>query len=106
MSEINIKTNEIFEKEVLNSDKPVIVDFFATWCGPCQMLSPIISQIATEYENKIKVCKVNVDENQDLAMKYQIASIPTLMIFKNGNLAKTCVGFTSKNELENIIEEL
>ena len=106
MSEINIKTNEGFEKEVLNSDKPVIVDFFATWCGPCQMLSPIISEIATEYENKIKVCKVNVDENQDLAMKYQIASIPTLMIFKNGNLAKTCVGFTSKNELENIIEEL
>lgn len=106
MSEINIKTNESFEKEVLRSDKPVIVDFFATWCGPCQMLSPIISEIATEYKNKIKVCKVNVDENQDLAMKYQIASIPTLMIFKNGNLAKTCVGFTSKNELENIIEEL
>lgn len=106
MSEINIKTNESFEKEVLRSDKPVIVDFFATWCGPCQMLSPIISEIATEYENKIKVCKVNVDENQDLAMKYQIASIPTLMIFKNGNLAKTCVGFTSKNELKSIIEEL
>lgn len=106
MSEINIKTNEGFEKEVLNSDKPVIVDFFATWCGPCQMLSPIISEIATEYENKIKVCKVNVDENQDLAMKYQIASIPTLMIFKNGNLIKTCVGFTSKNELKTIIEEL
>ena len=106
MSEINIKTNESFEKEVLKSDKPVVVDFFATWCGPCQMLSPIISEIATEYENKIKVCKVNVDENQDLAMKYQIASIPTLMIFKNGNLVKTCVGFISKNELESIIEEL
>lgn len=106
MSEINIKTNENFEKEVLKSAKPVIVDFFATWCGPCQMLSPIISEIATEYENKIKVCKVNVDENEDLAIKYQIASIPTIMIFKNGNLVKTCVGFISKNELENIIEEL
>lgn len=102
MAEV-ILTKENFESEVLNSDIPVLVDFWATWCGPCMMLSPIIAEIAEELSGKVKVGKVNVDEQQALAMQYQIASIPTLLLFKNGKLEKTSVGFMPKNE---IIESL
>lgn len=102
MAEV-ILTKENFESEVLNSDIPVLVDFWATWCGPCMMLSPIIAEIAEELDGKIKVGKVNVDEQQSLAMQYQIASIPTLLLFKNGKLEKTSVGFMPKNA---IIESL
>ena len=98
MAEI-ILTKENFESEVLNSDIPVLVDFWATWCGPCMMLSPVISEIAEELNGTIKVGKVNVDDEQELAMKYKVASIPTLLLFKNGKLEKTSVGFMPKNSI-------
>ena len=105
MNEINLSSNN-FNCEITNTNKLVLIDFFATWCGPCKMLSPIISEIANEYSNSIKVCKVNVDENQELAIQYNIVSIPTLMFFKNGKLLKTIVGFHSKGELNEIINKL
>lgn len=91
--------NENFEEEVLQADKPVIVDFYADWCGPCRMMSPIIDEIAEEKADSIKVGKVNVDENQDLAMKYEVMSIPTIVIIKNGQVEKTFVGVRSKSEI-------
>ena len=98
MAEI-ILTEENFEQEVLNSDIPVLVDFWATWCGPCKMLSPIISQIAEEKEGEIKVGKVDVDEEMELAAEYQVASIPTVLVFKNGEVVETSVGFKPKEQL-------
>ncbi len=92
-------TNQNFEEEVLKADKPVLVDFYATWCGPCQMMSPIIDEIAEENTDTLKVGKVNVDENQDLAIKYNVMSIPTIIIVKNGKVEKTFVGVTDKNEI-------
>lgn len=98
MAEV-ILTKENFETEVLNSDIPVLVDFWATWCGPCMMLSPVIAELAEELEGKVKVGKVNVDEQNELAMQYRVASIPTLLLFKNGELVKTSVGFMPKSEI-------
>ncbi len=98
MAEV-ILTKENFETEVLKSDIPVLVDFWATWCGPCMMLSPVIAELAEELEGKVKVGKVNVDEQNELAMQYRVASIPTLLLFKNGELVKTSVGFMPKNEI-------
>lgn len=92
-------TNQNFEEEVLKSDKPVLVDFYATWCGPCQMMSPIIDEIAEENTDTLKVGKVNVDENQDLAIKYNVMSIPTMIIMKNGEAKKTFVGITDKQNI-------
>ena len=92
-------TNQNFEEEVLKADKPVLVDFYATWCGPCQMMSPIIDEIAEENTDTLKVGKVNIDENQDLAIKYNVMSIPTIIIVKNGKVEKTFVGVTDKNEI-------
>lgn len=97
MSTLKI-TSENFEKEVLSSDKPVVVDFYADWCGPCKMMAPVIDELASENQN-IKVGKVNVDDNQNLAVNYGIMSIPTIIIFKNGDVAKKFVGFTSKQEI-------
>ena len=98
MAEV-ILTKENFETEVLKSDIPVLVDFWATWCGPCMMLSPVIAELAEELEGKVKVGKVNVDEQNELAMQYRVASIPTLLLFKNGELTKTSVGFMPKNDI-------
>lgn len=103
MSEVKV-TNENFEKEVIHSNEKVIVDFFATWCGPCQMLSPILSEIAEEYKDKVKVCKINIDEEQELAEKFEVISIPTLLIFENGQPVKKSVGYISKEELIKIIQ--
>ena len=105
MLEVNLN-KENFEQEVKNSDKLVIVDFWATWCGPCQMLAPVLEKIAEEKKDTVKVCKVNVDEEQELAMEYGIMSIPTLVMFKNGEKVKTSVGFFSKSELEKIIDNI
>lgn len=94
-------TEENFEVEVLKSDKPVIVDFYADWCGPCKIMSPIIDKIAEELGEKVKVGKVNTDENMNLAGNFGIMSIPTIMIIKNGEVSKTFVGVTDKNEIIN-----
>lgn len=102
MLEINL-TNQNFEEEVLKSNLPVLVDFFATWCVPCKMIAPVISELAEKYEGKVKIGKVNVDEENELAMKYQIASIPTLVLFKEGKVVSTKIGLCSKSELENMI---
>ena len=88
-----------FEDEVLKSNLPVIVDFWAEWCGPCKMLTPILEELSNEMKNEIKVVKVNLDENQDLAMKYSIRSIPTLLLFNEGNLIDTKVGLLPKSEI-------
>ena len=102
MLEVNL-TTENFEEEVLKSDKLVLVDFWATWCGPCKMIAPVVSEIAEEYKDKLKVGKVNVDEQGDLAMKYNISSIPTLKIFKDGRTINTAVGYHSKSELKEFV---
>lgn len=94
-------TDDNFENEVLNSDKVCLVDFYADWCGPCKMMSPIIEEIADELGDKVKVGKVNSDENMELTEKYQIMSIPTIMIIKNGQVVKTFVGVTNKEEIIN-----
>ena len=96
------KTN--FEAEVLKSDKPVLVDFWAPWCGPCRMLAPVLAEVAAEKGDKIKVGKVNVDEEPDLAAKYGISGIPAILLFKNGQVAGTSVGFKPKPELKAFVE--
>jgi len=98
MAEITI-TNENFEQEVLKSDIPVLVDFWAVWCGPCQMVGPILSEIAEENEGKIKVGKVNVDEQPELARQFGIMSIPTMMVFKGGEKVNQLVGAVPKEEI-------
>lgn len=91
-----VLTEENFQKEVLESDVPVVVDFWAVWCGPCKMLSPTLDQVASEFEGKAKVGKVNVDENQQLAAQYGIMSIPTVMIFKDGKVVEQFIGVQPK----------
>ena len=98
MSEINI-TRDSFETEVVKSDIPVLVDFWAAWCGPCRMVSPILSEIAQEYEGKVKVCKVNVDEEPELSARFNIMSIPSLLVFKNGQVVNTSVGARPKADI-------
>jgi len=92
-------TDQSFEQEVLKSDKPVLVDFWAVWCGPCQVQGPIVEDVAKDLGEKAKVVKLNVDENPMYAQQYGIMSIPTLMIFKNGTVAKQFIGVTSKDTL-------
>lgn len=98
MNEITI-TKDNFETEVLNSEIPVMVDFWASWCGPCKMLAPVIAEIAEELDGTVKVGKVNVDEQQELAIQYGIVSIPTVILFQNGNPVKSTLGFMPKEKL-------
>lgn len=96
-------TKENFEAEVLKSEKLVLVDFWATWCGPCKMIGPVIEEIANEHP-EIKVCKINVDEEGELSIKHGVMSIPTLMIFKNGEIAQTAIGYRPKEEIEELLK--
>ena len=97
-------TKANFEAEVLNSDRPVLVDFWAPWCGPCRMLAPVLAEIAAEKGDKIKIGKVNVDENPELAAQYGISGIPAMLLFKDGKIVATSVGFKPKAEVEAFIE--
>jgi thioredoxin 1 len=92
-------TDSNFETEVLKSDKPVLIDFWAVWCGPCKMIAPTVEEIAREYDGKLKVCKLDVDSNPQTAMKYGIRSIPTLLIVKDGQVAEQMVGALSKRQM-------
>ena len=98
MTELKI-TSENFEREVLNSDTPVLIDFWANWCGPCRMLSPTISEIAEEYKDKVKVGKVNVDEEGELAAMFRVSSIPLLVVMKNGKVVNSAVGVRPKSQI-------
>ncbi len=98
-------TSENFEKEVLSSEVPVLVDFFATWCSPCKMMSPVVEELAKEMEGKAKVYKVDTDEEQNLAIKYGIMSIPTFIVFKNGEPVNKAVGMRDKEELVNLLNK-
>lgn len=103
MSELTI-TKDNFEKEVLNSDIPVLLDFWAAWCGPCRMLAPAVSELAQEYSGRVKVGKVNVDEQAELAMKFNITSIPTIIVFKDGTPTASSVGYCSKEQLAEMLK--
>lgn len=100
-----ILNEQNFETEVLKSDIPVFVDFFATWCGPCKMLSPIISNLAEEYKGRVKICKIDVDEQSAIAAKFGIQSIPTMKLFKNGEVVETIIGFRSKDAIVSVLEK-
>ena len=97
-------TDDTFEQEVIKSDSPVLVDYWAEWCGPCKMIAPILDEIAESYEGKVKVAKLNIDENNDTPPKYGIRGIPTLMLFKDGNVEATKVGAVSKSQLMAFID--
>ena len=103
MAELVI-TEQNFEEEVLRAKQPVLVDFWATWCGPCRMLAPVIEEIANEYEGKVKVGKVNVDDERELALQFGVSSIPTVMVFQNGEIKATSVGDRPKEEIEQLLK--
>jgi thioredoxin 1 len=95
-----VLTGENFSQEVLKSSTPVVVDFWAEWCGPCKMIAPVLDELAGEYDGKVKIAKVNIDDHQQLAINYGINSIPTLLFFKNGQVADQVVGMRSKRDLK------
>ena len=97
-------TDDTFEQEVLQSDVPVVVDYWAEWCGPCKMIGPILEELAVEYGDKVKIAKINIDDNAQTPPKFGIRSIPTLMVFKNGEVEGTKVGAASKSDLTAFIE--
>lgn len=106
MADVKVFNNENWNQEVLQSDLPVLVDFWAPWCGPCKMLGPVVESLAADNEGKIKVGKVNVDENQSLAAQFGIRGIPTLTFFKGGTEVKRIVGAQNKAQLQKVVDEL
>lgn len=99
MAEISHISDDTFEDEVLKSDVPVLVDYWAEWCGPCKVIAPVLEEIASEYEGKMRICKLDIDANEETPPKYGIRGIPTLMLFKNGEVEATKVGALSKSQL-------
>ncbi len=99
-----IFTTENFEAEVLKSEKPVLVDFYADWCGPCKMMAPLIEKLAEEFSDTAVIGKLNVDDHEEIAMKYQVMNIPTLILFKNGNAVHRLVGVQSRDVLEGLLQ--
>ena len=97
---IVIATESNFKEQVLSSAQPVLVDFWAEWCGPCKMIAPVLDELATEYGGKVKIAKVNIDENQNLAAQYRVTAIPTLLLFKGGQVTEQMVGAKSKRDLK------
>lgn len=106
MGQVIHVTDQNFQDEVLNSPIPVIVDFWATWCAPCRMIAPIVEEIAREYDGKIKVCKLDVDNNPNTAINYGVRSIPTLLYFKNGRLISATIGAVGKSKIVEEIQKL
>ncbi|HJL65838.1 MAG: thioredoxin TrxA [Arenicellales bacterium] len=105
MSEIVHVSDDSFEEDVLNSSEPVLIDYWAEWCSPCKMIAPVLDEIAGEYGGRLKIAKLNIDENPQTPPKYGIRGIPTLMLFKNGNVEGTKVGNASKSQLTAFIDE-
>lgn len=106
MAQVIHVTDQTFEEEVINSSIPVIVDFWATWCAPCRLIAPIVEEIAREYDGKIKVCKLDVDNNPNTAINYGIRSIPTLLYFKNGKVISSTIGAVGKSIIVEQVEKL
>ncbi len=104
MSSVTAVSDDKFESEVMESDLPVLLDFWAEWCGPCKMLSPILDEVAQNYDGRLKVVKINIDENPETPQKFAVRGIPTLMLFKGGNLEATKVGAMSKSQLVAFID--
>ena len=99
-------TDDNFEEEVIKSDKPVLIDFWATWCGPCKMIAPIVEEMAKEYDGKVKIGKLDVDSNQQSSIKYGVRSIPTLLLFNNGEIKETIIGAVPKAQIVQKLEAL
>ena len=99
-------TEQNFDTEVLKSTQPVIVDFYADWCGPCKMIAPVLDELASEYNGRVKVVKVNIDDNQNLAAQYRVTAIPTLLVFKGGQVMEQMVGGKSKRDLKASLDKV
>lgn len=102
---LGIATDDNFEGEVLKSDKPVLIDFWAPWCGPCKAIGPIVEELAEQLKDSVKIMKLNVDDNQKIAIKYGVRSIPTLILFKDGKVLDTLIGLVPKERLENFVKK-